>query len=259
MQILQTLWKLIQTYLRYRKTMKAIRTGKGAARSEDAMMTAYRKGDYQGAALCAVDPFFHGYLFMQMGQFGAAHPPLEHAVRSANDPRLRAIANNVLGQLYLEEQKLDQAEQCFTTAQESWPERGAADRCMAELLLRRGGDSAEALRLARRGLAKELAFPPMSTEARNSSLCEQIGIAAWAVAVESQDAAEVDRLEAEAARYSDGNPASTMGEMHLHFGHAYAALGNTAESVRHYEEAVRIDPNGLAGRAASSMLVPARS
>jgi hypothetical protein len=46
--------------------------------------------------------------------------------------------------------------------------------------------------------------------------------------------------------------------MHLHFGHAYAALGDAEKSARHFEEAARIDPNGLAGRTAASVAVAAQ-
>ena len=55
---------------------------------------------------------------------------------------------------------------------------------------------------------------------------------------------------AEAKGLTGANPVSSTALMHLHFGHAYAALGSGEKSASHFEEAARIDPNGLAGRAA---------
>jgi tetratricopeptide (TPR) repeat protein len=257
MQILQLLWKIIRVYINYRKNLKAIQSGKDDPKSQAAMMKAYMKGDYETAFFRAVDPFFKGYLLMELGQFGAAQPLIECAIQNANDPRSRALGNIVLGQVFTEDQQDDRALDCFRAAQALWPDRGTADRAIAELRLRRGGNSAEALLAARRGFEKEKAGEGLSVDSKNTSLCEHLGTLAWAVAVESQDAAEVDRLVAETAGLTGANPANSTALMHLHFGHAYAALGQAEKSARHFEEAIRVDPNGLSGRAAASMAVPA--
>jgi tetratricopeptide (TPR) repeat protein len=238
--------------------VEAIRTGKGAGQSQDVMMKAYMKGDYQTAFFRAVDPFFKGYMMMEMGQFGPAQQILQHVVVSAKESRSGAIANSVLGQVLVEEKQYDRAMERFRTAQILWQERGFAERRMAELWLRRGGNSAEALRLARRGLEKERSFEGLSADSKNMNLCETIATLAWAVAVESRDAAEVDQFLAEAVSLTGVIPVNTTAQMHLHFGYAYAALGDTAKSIHHLDEAARIDPNGLAGRAAA-MPVAARS
>src|SRR5262249_39554683 len=131
MQILRLLWKIVQAYLDYRRGVKAIRTGKGGAQLQDAMMKAYMQGDYQTAFFKAADPFFTGYRLLQMGQFGAALPLLQHAVDTAADPRLGALANNVLGQLLLEDGQYNHALECFRTSRILWQERGGADRATA--------------------------------------------------------------------------------------------------------------------------------
>lgn len=251
MRLFQLLWKLIQTYFHYRKGVEAIRTGKGASHSQDVMMKAYLKGDYQTAFFRAVDPFFKGMMMMQMGQLGPAEQILQQVAASSKEPRLGAIANSVLGQVLVEEKQYDRAMECLRTAQILWEVRGFAERRMAELWLRRGGNSAEALRLARRGLEKERSFEGLSPDSRNMNLRETTATLAWAVAVESHDAAEVDRLLAEANSIpAVDHPVDTTALMHLHFGYAYAALGDMDKSVHHLDEAARIDPNGLAGRAA---------
>lgn len=258
MEILELLWKIIRTYFHYRRGVEATRTGKGVEQSQDVMMKAYTKGDYQTAFFRAIDPFFKGMMLMEMGQLGPAQMILQHVVASTKDPKTSAIANSVFGQVFVEQKQYDRAMECFRTAQMLWQERGFAERRMAELWLRRGGNSAEALRLARRGLEKERTFEGVTPDSKNMNLCETTATLAWAVAVESHDAAEVDRLLTEALSHSDVNhPVDTTALMHLHFGYAYAALGDTAKSIHHLDEAARLDPNGLAGRAAAMPITSA--
>jgi len=258
-QILRLLWRIIQTYFRFKRNMNAIRSGNGGAESMDATITAYKKGDYEAAFFKTIDPYLKGVTLMQMGQLGGALPLLKHAADTANDPRAGAMANNALGQLFVEDKQYVGAQECFRTSQILWQERGGADRGMAEMWLRRGENSEEALRLARRGLEKERAHPGFSVETKNASLCEQLGTLAWAVAVEVHDTAEVNRLVSEGLGLTASNPVSSTALMHLHFGHAYAALGDAEKAVQHYDEAARLDPKGLAGRAAAiAMPVPAR-
>lgn len=247
----------MRTYLNYRKGAKAIRTGKGLGEMRDSMVKAYMRGDYETASMKAVDPFFKGCMLMELGKPGLAMPLLKHAADTATEPRSGALANQVLGQIFVEDRQFDKAMETFRTAQILWQERGGAERRMAELCLRRGGNSAEALRLARRALEKERAFPGLSADSKKTSLCEVLATLAWAVAVESHDATEVDRLAAEAAGLTGANPVSSTALMHLHLGHAYAALGDVQKSSRHYDEAARVDPNGLSGRAAAAMAVGA--
>jgi tetratricopeptide (TPR) repeat protein len=259
MQILELLWKMIRTYFHYRKGVEANRTGKGAAHSQEVMMKAFLKGDYQTACFRAVDPFFKGTMLLELGQLGMAEKILQHVVTSTKESKLVAIANSVLGQVLVEEKQYDRAMECFRTAQILWQERGFAERRMAELWLRRGGNSAEALRLARRGHEKERTFEGVTPDSRNMNLCETTATLAWAVAVESHDASEVDQLLAEALSHSAvDHPVNTTAAMHLHFGYAYAALGDLDKSIHHLDVAAGIDPNGLAGRAAA-MPVSTRS
>jgi len=257
MHILELLWKIIRTYFHYRKGMQTIRTGKGAGQAQDVMMKAYMKGDYLTAALRATDPFFRGCMLLELGQIGPAQQSLQLVVDSSKETKPGALANSVLGQVFLEDKQYDRALECFRTAQILWQERGFPERWMAEVCLRRGGDSAEALRLARRALEKERAFPGLSADSKNISLCETVSTLARAVALESHDTAEVDQLLAEAVSLSGANPVSSTAQMHLNFGYAYNALGDTGKSIHHLDEAARIDPNGRAGRAAA-MPVSAR-
>jgi hypothetical protein len=47
--------------------------------------------------------------------------------------------------------------------------------------------------------------------------------------------------------------------MHLHFGYAFVALGESQKSTQHFETASRIDPKGLAGRSAVTAAIPTQS
>jgi tetratricopeptide (TPR) repeat protein len=252
MRLFQPLWKLIQTYFHYRKGTEALRTGEGGGESQDVIMKAFMKGDYRIAAMRSVDPFFRGLMMMQFGHFPMARKSLEYVVANTADPKSAALANCVLGQILMEQGEDDRAMECFRTSQILSEERGGADRGIAELLLRSGGSSDEALRAARSGVEKERAIEGSAVDSKDASLSEQLGTLAWAVAVESHDAAEVDQLVAEGVGLPGVLPVNSVARMHLHFGYAYAALGDPGKSIHHLEEAARIDPNGLAGRAAAA-------
>jgi len=259
MGIFRLLCRLLLDYLRIRQMSKAASRGQGAAYAEAGMMKAYMKGDYWTAAMYTIDPFFRGTMLMQNGQLEQAEQLLQKAVNSQTEPRLAAVANSELGRALLEQQQYDRALQCLHTARILWQERGSTDRMIAEIWLRRGGNSAEALRSARSAVEKERASEGLSPDCKNTNLCEELATLAWAVAVESRDAEEVGRLLPEAAALGGANPVTSTAQMHLHFGHAYAALGDVAKSSHHYEQAARVDPNGLMGRAALAMAVGARA
>jgi tetratricopeptide (TPR) repeat protein len=237
--------------------LRLLRGNKAAVRTEDIMMNAFMKGDYQTAALHAADLLFRGAMVMQLGQFQIARQLFQHVMDKSAEPKASALANSHMGQLLMEEGQHDRAMQYLRTAQILWQERGATDRQLAELWLRRGANYAEALRLARSAAKKDRAGEGLSPDTNNAILCENLATLAWAVAVESRDDGEVDQLLREAVSLSGANPVCSASQMHLHFGHAYAALGNMAKTMNHYEQAAQVDPNGLSGRAAAQLLAMA--
>ena len=145
MHILELLWKIVKTYFHYRKGMQAIRTAQGAGQAQDVMMKAYMKGDYLTAALRAPDPFFRGCMLLELGQIGPAQQSLKLVVDSAKETKPGALANSVLGQVFLEDKQYDRALECFRTAQILWQERGFPERWMAEVWLRRSGNEPRGL------------------------------------------------------------------------------------------------------------------
>jgi len=82
------------------------------------------------------------------------------------------------------------------------------------------------------------------------NLSENLATLAWATAVVSHDQEQVDRLVSEAADLVRGGSVQTVAQVHYHCGQAYTALNNFLKSEQHFEEASRVDPNGLWGRTA---------
>jgi tetratricopeptide (TPR) repeat protein len=244
MATLGTLWRNLKS---------AAGNVKNPEQARNNITQAYMKGDYSTARQLAVDPAFIASMLLQMGQIDDSTQIFQKLLATKTEPKSAAVANADLAHALLEQQQYDRALQYLRTAQVLWQERGPTDRLTAEVWLRRGANSAEALRLAQRAVEKERGGEGPPSDARNANLREELATLAWAVALESRDAAEVDYLLAEATGLSGDIPACASSKMHLHFGHAFAALGNMAKSVKHYEQAGQVDPNGLSGRAAAEL------
>jgi tetratricopeptide (TPR) repeat protein len=253
-----TLAKMVRVYIEYRRAKGKLRSSGSWAARQQAMFDAYIRGDYEDALEIArglFDDFFTGNLLMQLGRFAEAEQLLRRAVSHEKEPRLAALANTVLGQLLMRQQNYERAQECFEAALRLWPDRGSTHRDMAEVWLRRGGSPAEALRWARLAVEKERAGEGVSADTKRTNLSEDLATLAWAVAADSGDAAEVERLCAEAVGLCGTDPVTLTAQVHCHCGLAYTALRDEVKKVRHFEEAVRVDPNGVWGREARSMAV----
>jgi len=228
------------------------------------MLTAYTRGDYANAlamsdmaASCGSNEgVFRGDLLMQLGRFAEAEQTLAHALTLETEPKSTALANCVMGELFLHQQRYEHASSCFVTAVKLWPERGSTHRDIAEVWLRRGGNPTEALRWARLAVEKEKASQGFAPVTKVANLGAELATLAWAVAVCSRDAAEVERLVAEADSLCGGVPVSTIARVHVFCGMAYAALGDEAKRTQHFAAAARADANGIWGREAQMLTAP---
>ena len=164
--------------------------------------------------------------------------------------RLTALNRAVLGELYLERGRYGEAIRCFEASLSDWPGRGSCHRAIAEAWLRKGDDPAEALKWAQLAVEEDRVAKDYTQEVRDTNLGEDLGTLAWAVAVASRDAAEVDRLVAEAESKAGTRLVTSSAQVQYFAGRAYEALGDTTRSTRHFKEASRIDSQGLWGRAA---------
>jgi hypothetical protein len=132
---------------------------------------------------------------------------------------------------------------------QEWPGHGSTHRAIAETWLRRGNDPTEALKWARLAVEEDSALMSIP-EDRHIDLGEDLATLAWAVAVTSQDRAEVDRLVGEAVSVVGSQVVTSAAMIEYHSGLAYAALGDQGRSLEHLNGAARIDKGGRWGRAA---------
>jgi tetratricopeptide (TPR) repeat protein len=260
-QLIQLLFKTILLGRKHRKSMDQLRSGMGKSRAIGAVLEAYRVGDYE-TALLATDPlkeidaasyyFFHGSMLNQIGRIEEAEKELRKCAALRQEGQLASIAYSSHGQVLVELERYDEALKCFETSRRYGPDRGGPDRDTAQMHLIRG-NSDQALKFAKSALEKETASGG-DKESRELNMREALATLAWAVATTDRDREEVDRLAAEAIPPPDTRAPSSCAEVHVHLGKAYAALGDSAKSEWHFEEAARIDPNGSWGRAARSLV-----
>jgi tetratricopeptide (TPR) repeat protein len=267
-QLIKMLGTILTGRRRYKKSMNQLRNATQQMDAIHAVLGAYRKGDYAGALQAAEslkgNPdraaayfFFSGMMVMNLGRLQEAEQFLRRHLTLATDEKRTALAYSSLGQLLLEMQRYDEAVECFQTSLRHWPDRGSAHRDLAEACLRRGGHTADAVQWARLAVKEDRSrddsgSSPEAQEVYNTNLAEDLATLAWAVAEDSRDRAEVDRLVGEAVTLL-GPATSPAAQVHCHSGRAYLALGNSRKSEHHFEEAARIDPNGLWGRTARAM------
>jgi tetratricopeptide (TPR) repeat protein len=257
----------ILTYLRQNRKRAAIA----------ALLAPYRKGDFK-AALQAAEGLrkdaraycsFRGGILTQLGDLREAEDLLQKSIQLseqrelalqaggirarkslATQLRLTALSRSMLGELYLERGRYGEAIRCFEASLRDWPGRGSSHRAIAETWLRRGDDPAEALKWAQLAVEEDRVAKDYTQEVRDTNLGEDLGTLAWAVAVASHDAAEVDRLVAEAESKVGTRLVTSSAQVQYFAGRAYDALGDTDRSTQHFKEASRIDSQGLWGRAA---------
>jgi tetratricopeptide (TPR) repeat protein len=260
-QLLRMLFSVLTLGRRHKKSMEKLRGYSAREKAMNAMLDAYRLGDYEGALNAAeglkVDPasysFYRGSFLMYLGRFDEAEKLLRNRVKLTTDPKLSAISYCTLGEVQLQRQRYDEALDFFSTALKHWPDRASGHRYVAEAWLRKGSAS-EALKWAKQAVEMERGVPrPEGEKAQENydyNLGEELATLAWAVAESSKDRAEVDRLVGEALPLVGKRAAVPAAQVRYHAGLAYAALGASARSRDLFEEAASIDPHGIWGRAA---------
>jgi tetratricopeptide (TPR) repeat protein len=266
-QLIKLLFKVLFLGRKHRKSMEQLRSSMGKQNAIGAMLEAYRVGDYE-TALQATAPlkeideacysFFHGSMLNQIGRTQEAEKELRKCAALRQEEQLAAFAYSTHGQVLVELQRYEEGLKCFETSLGHDPSRGGADRDIAHMWLIRGKPD-QALPWAKSALEKERASTMAAGSAAEKESCElntreALATLAWAVASTDRDREEVDRLAAEAIPPPETRAPSSCAEVHVHLGKAYAALEDAAKSEWHFDEAARIDPKGLWGRAARSLV-----
>jgi tetratricopeptide (TPR) repeat protein len=267
-QLIKLLFKVLFLGRKHRKSMEQLRSSIGKQKAVAAVLDAYRVGDYE-TALRATEPlkeidgacyyFFHGSMLHQSGRAQEAEKELRKCTALRQGEQLASIAYSSHGQVLVELERYEEALKCFETSRRYDPKRGGADRDIAHTWLIRGKPE-QALQWAKSALEKERAATlrldlAADREALELNTREALATLAWALASTDKDREEVDRLAEEAIPPPETRAPSSCAEVHVHLGKAYAALGDPAKSEWHFEEAARIDPKGLWGRAARSLVV----
>lgn len=237
------------------KARRAMRDLKG-------MLAAYRAADYE-TALRFIDSMkdnrlvrgsstLRGDILLSLGRIDEAEQFLRQSVASHLDPKRQALSYSSLGELLLERRRYDEALECFENSLKLWPNYGSTHRDIAEMHLRRGSSTVEAVKWAKLAVSEDQARKtanPLEQEAANTNLGKDLATLAWAVAADSQDRDEVDRLVDQALPLvSTVKPIAA--QTRCYAGYAYQSLGDSRKSEYHFDEAARIDPHGLWGRNA---------
>jgi tetratricopeptide (TPR) repeat protein len=238
-------------------------------RAVAAQHEAYRRGNYQGQ-LQAAETFkrsappaylyFRGGALLELGRLQEAEECLRQSSWWRYDLHNSALCEDQLGEVLLEQQRYDEAITSFASGIPDWPQRGGCFRGIAATLLRQGAQKAEALRWARLAVEIDKTHNGIAAgdhdlhpgEARAWNLGQSLAILAWAEAVNSGDAKEVERRLAKAFTLCPETAVPARAQVHYHAGRAWSALGKTEESASQFQRAASLDPHGNYGRLAKA-------
>ena len=273
-QLIGMFFRLLLAMFKLRRLHKDVKYPGGGLVALDAVLSAYRRGDYEEGLAASeglkvngqessTSLYFKGANLMNLGRLDEAEEALNASAKLENDGRKMALRYSTLGELMIEQQRYDAAHDCFDKSARLWPGRGMPDRDAAECLLHQQSNPSDAVSRARTALQKEKSREALSSESQQQNISECLATLAWAVAESSRDRTEVDRLVSEAvpmierAHLSSGHDAAqpVIARVHYYCGRAYAALGDPAKCTLHFEEAAKQDPKGTWGRRARAIQV----
>ena len=227
---------------------------------------AYSRGQYQkGLTLAeslkrrksktAAYWFFRGTLLYQLGDLSEAESCLRSGIALESEPRKKALGREALGKVQMEQKRYEEALRSFEASIQDSPNRGSGHRATAEAWLRQGIRDADALNFALLAVENARTAQNVTQPLEEYQLAESLTTMAWAVAVHSGEASEVERLIGEAFSQCGEDQKPVLGHLHYLAGAAYSVLGTTDardQSAYHFQEAAAIDPQGNFGRLAKA-------
>ncbi len=230
-----------------------------------AIMSAYRTGDYaialektddlkDGSTITAPYCYLHGSMLHYLGRFGEAEASLRAGLFLEVDSRKRALVFDTLASVLMDQQRFTEAIECYEHASRAWPDYGASRRGIAEVWLRQGRESPEALKQAQQAVAIDKRATGVSREVLEHRLGEDLAVLAWALAVNSAGAGTVEFVLSEAIRLCSTGAKAILAQVHYHAGKAYLALQSARKSEEHFCRAAEIDPQGIFGVMARSTI-----
>lgn len=228
-----------------------------------------RRGDYQGQ-LTLIEglrvrgseppPYLllRGMAFYQLGRLAEAEQALRRSLPMQKRPMFRMLGQDQFGRVLMAQGRWDEAANCFQECMAEFPRDTTGRTSMAELWLRRGQQAETALQEAKRveldERARKLGITGIAKEIFEVRICRCLALQAWALARTGGGTAPVEAALQESFELCRQKAIPLQAEIHYFAGRAYGELGNTAESARQFESAVKTDPIGNFGRLAASPL-----
>src|SRR5207245_8153629 len=126
-----------------------------------------------------------------LGKLDDAESNLREGLALETDPRQRALVYNVIASVLMDQERFPEAIAALENAGRAWPDRGANHRGIAEVWLRQGRESSQALEHARQAVEIDRRATGMEKQELDSRLGEDLAVLAWAVAANSGDIREV--------------------------------------------------------------------
>lgn len=198
---------------------------------------------------------FRGKMLYQLGQLSDAESCLRSGLALESETRMRVLALEDLGRVQMEQQRYEEAVRSFEASIEIARDAGSGHRAIAELWLRQGIREAEALNFALMAVENARNSRASASQIQSIQLAEALATLAWAVAVHSGEAAEVERLVNEAIPLCGDDRKPTLAHLHYLAGAAYSVLGTIDgrdQCAHHFKEAAATDSQGIFGRLAKA-------
>jgi tetratricopeptide (TPR) repeat protein len=196
-------------------------------------------------------------ILYQLGKLSEAECSVETGLKIETEASNKADAREVLGKVYTEQKRYDEAVSCFEASLVDCPDSGSGHRAIAEVYLLQGIRAADALGSARLGVKLARAVRARSKQFQDLKLSEAQATLAWAVAAHEGDAAEVDRLLADAFLLCGEEYRPVRAHLNCLAASAYLALGTPKareKSAGHLNLACIGDSVGNFGRRAKAGL-----
>jgi tetratricopeptide (TPR) repeat protein len=212
------------------------------------------RGKYDEAAGC-----LHTGMTLAPDQSAALRQLAIVTLRKGEEPELAvAFAQEAVkkehqsAQVRAQKAKLaEEREKAAEIAREAEAIRVAAEK--KKFPWQKGGNTGQGPAVA---IEEPLEAPPTpSSEFRQFNMAENLAAMAWAVAASTQNEGEVDRLVEEALPLASGKGVATRAEVHFHAACAYAEIGVSVKSTKHFTQAATADPHGRWGKSAKNMLM----
>jgi tetratricopeptide (TPR) repeat protein len=178
-------------------------------------------------------------------------------LKQETEPGKKAVVREALGKVLTEQERYADAIACFEASVEDCPDSGSGHRAIAEVYLCQGIRAADALGSARLGVKLARSARAENKQIQDLKLSEAQATLAWAVAAHEGDAAEVDRLLADAFLLCGEEHRPIRAHLNCLAAAAYLALGSPSareKSAGHLNLACIGDSVGNFGRRAKAGL-----